>query len=69
MPAPTKPGWYVINRRHGQVQLVEVVNYPGTSLLMAFSTEMGWLDLSNPFLAWRAEIPPPVGTAGWSTLK
>lgn len=68
MPCPTEPGWYVIHRARGTVQLVEVVRYPGTNHLMAFSTEMGWLELCNPFLAWCAEVPLPVGAAGWSGL-
>lgn len=68
MKTPTEPGWYVINRAHGTVQLVEVIKYPGTEHLMAFSTEMGWLEMHNAFLAWRAVVPLPVGAAGWSGL-
>jgi hypothetical protein len=68
MAAPTEPGWYVINRARGTVQLVEVVRYPGTDHLMAFSTEMGWCNMDNPFLAWRAVVPLPAGAAGWSSL-
>jgi hypothetical protein len=68
MSAPTEPGWYVINRPHSTVQLALVVRYPGTNHLMAFSSEMGWLELDNPFLAWRSKIDLPPGAAGWSGL-
>jgi len=69
MPPPTEPGWYVINRARGTVQLVEVVLYPGTNHLMAFSTEMGWCEMRNPFLAWRSKVELPAGAAGWSGIS